>query len=195
MTELSCPRCSSIRIKKNGTIHNGKQKYACLSCTRQFILDPQKRYINQETKKLVARLLLERISLSGICRATGVSKSWLQNFIKNLYPSVPEDLSVSLPESETGILIDRIEADELWSFVGNKKNQQWVWIALDITSRQVIAFHVGGRGKRDALILWEKVPPEFQTFGKVYTDLHDAYLDAIPEFQHFPVKKSLARPV
>ena len=54
----------------------------------------------------------------------------------------------------------------------------------------MVAFHVGNREKKDALALWRKIPLEFQVLGRVFTDLHDAYLDAIPEFQHFPVKKN-----
>lgn len=29
----------------------------------------------------------------------------------------------------------------------SKKNKQWVWLALNIVSRQVIACHIGGREK------------------------------------------------
>jgi hypothetical protein len=34
-------------------------------------------------------------------------------------------------------------------------NKQWLWIAMDATSRQVIAFHVGDRSRRSAQRLWE----------------------------------------
>ena len=37
------------------------------------------------------------------------------------------------------------EADETWSFVQKKANKQWIWIAMDATTRQIIAFHVGYR--------------------------------------------------
>ena len=33
------------------------------------------------------------------------------------------------------------EADEMWSFVQKKANKQWIWIAMDRTTRQIIAFH------------------------------------------------------
>jgi len=36
-----------------------------------------------------------------------------------------------------------VEADEMASFVQKKANKQWLWIAMDATTRQVIAFHVG----------------------------------------------------
>lgn len=34
-----------------------------------------------------------------------------------------------------------IQCDELWSFVDNKGNQQWVWLALNADTRE----RVGGR--------------------------------------------------
>jgi IS1 family transposase len=37
-----------------------------------------------------------------------------------------------------------VEADEMASFVKKKANKQWIWIAMNATTRQVMAFHVGG---------------------------------------------------
>jgi insertion element IS1 protein InsB len=38
-----------------------------------------------------------------------------------------------------------VGADEMSSFVQKKANKQWIWIAMDATTRQVIACHVGDR--------------------------------------------------
>jgi len=38
-------------IKKNGSIHNGKQKYGCLSCHRQFVEAPENKIIPEETRR------------------------------------------------------------------------------------------------------------------------------------------------
>ena len=48
----------------------------------------------------------------------------------------------SVTTSTPRVILQRLEAemDELWSFVGAKANRQWVWIAMDATIRQVIAF-------------------------------------------------------
>jgi IS1 transposase len=43
-----------------------------------------------------------------------------------------------------------VEADEVASFVKKKANKPWIWIAMDATSRQVMAFHVGDRSRRSA---------------------------------------------
>ena len=52
----------------------GKQKYKCKSCNRQFVQNPQSNKIPEETKQLIDKLLLEKISLAGIARSTQVSK-------------------------------------------------------------------------------------------------------------------------
>jgi hypothetical protein len=41
--------------------------------------------VSDERKELVRRLLRERMSLRGIARATGLSRSWLQAFANALY--------------------------------------------------------------------------------------------------------------
>ena len=47
------PACGSVDIVKNGTIFNGKQKYACKECGRRFVENPENKIISQETKDLV----------------------------------------------------------------------------------------------------------------------------------------------
>jgi IS1 family transposase len=34
-----------------------------------------------------------------------------------------------------------VQMDELWSFVDNKGNQQWVWLALDAQTREIVGVH------------------------------------------------------
>ena len=85
-----CPQCSSAQVVRNGFTHNGKQNHKCTACGRQFIENPQQGPIPQATKDMIGRLLLERIPLAGICRVTGVSDTWLQNYVNALYESVPK---------------------------------------------------------------------------------------------------------
>lgn len=85
-----CPTCGSDKVIKNGTTHNGKAKYACKGCGRQFVENPQSNRISEETRALIDRLLLERLSLAGIVRATGVSARWLQYYVNDRYAAVPQ---------------------------------------------------------------------------------------------------------
>ncbi|WP_445447106.1 IS1/IS1595 family N-terminal zinc-binding domain-containing protein, partial [Emticicia aquatilis] len=89
--------------KKNGHTHYGKQNYFCHNCQRQFVEGGQDWFVSDSDKLLINRLLLERISLSGICRVCDVSQQWLLNYIKELYSNLPDDLNadLSLPDIES----------------------------------------------------------------------------------------------
>ena len=48
--------------------------------------------IEQETRELIDRLLLERISLAGIARAILISQQWLQTYVNEKYAGVPRSV-------------------------------------------------------------------------------------------------------
>ncbi len=48
--------------------------------------------IEQETRELIDRLLLERISLAGIARAIQISQQWLQLYVNEKYAGVPRSV-------------------------------------------------------------------------------------------------------
>ncbi len=91
----SCPSRNSKQIVKNGKIHNGKQNHKCRDCGRQFVQNPENKVIKQETKNLIDKLLLEKISLAGISRVTEVSEPWLQSYVNEKYESLPKQVSVT----------------------------------------------------------------------------------------------------
>jgi hypothetical protein len=154
--ECKCPSCSSALVKKNGHIHNGKQNYRCLRCSRQFILEPTQKVIDEKTKNLIRRVLLERISLEGVCRAFEVSMPWLLEFIDGLIAELPEDLNAEVVTEDDDIEVVLLEADELWSYVGSKDNPQWLWLVMHSKTRQVVAMQVGLRNKATAEKLFYK---------------------------------------
>jgi IS1 family transposase len=46
-----------------------------------------------------------------------------------------------------------VETDATASFVQKKANKQWIWIAMDATTRQVIAFQ---ETLREEIAVWEE---------------------------------------
>jgi IS1 family transposase len=182
---MNCPDCNSQNIKKNGHIHNGKQNYQCKECGRQFAENSKKKIISEFEKKIIENLLKERISLRGICRVIGVSLTWLLTFFCKVTDNIPNDLGMIIPEK--GRLI--LELDELWSFVGKKKVQKWVWIALDRTSGMIVGFYIGNRTRKDARKLWESLPGVYRQCAVCYSDFWESYEEVIPGSRHKPVKK------
>ena len=265
MDTIKCPRCESTKVKKNGHIHNMKQNYKCLEpdCSRQFVLNPTKKYINDYERDLVKKLLLERISLEGICRVMSVSMTWLLKFIKEIYAQIPNDLNIVINmedveqysenqfnekiydllenkkedaifqeeievqpleylnttiedlnienaieeeianeledtyvhhilENKNSILFNvcPCEADEMWSFVGKKEDKQWIWLAMNITNRQIIGLHIGDRSEESAREFWNNIHPYFRTNCMFFTDFYKPYQNVIPSQNHIAINKS-----
>jgi insertion element IS1 protein InsB len=186
-----CPGCGSVQFKKNGHIHSGKQNHQCKACGRQFVASAEERLISDERRTLIEHLLRERISLRGICRAVGVSLTWLLHFMVERFAACPEHLHVRLPVSPTDVVIRQLEAeaDELWSFVQKKAHKQWIWIAMDAQTRQVIAFYVGDRSRDSAKELWAKIPWVYRERAIFHTDQYEAYRGVIPAERHKAITK------
>jgi len=117
------------------------------------------------------------------------SDGGLRNVVTKLcQPQVcPGAASGSTPLEKKERLI--LQCDEMWSFVGRKRNKQWVWIALDADSREVVALVVGDRSQATAQTLWDALPQAYQDGAICYTDEWEAYAAVIPPDQHRPVKK------
>ena len=94
-------------------------------------------------------------------------------------PQVPYLQEMLLP-AQAG---DVLELDELWSFVGRKKNKVWIWIALCRRTRQVVAWHFGPRDEMSCRSMWDKIPPDYKAL-MCYSDFWDSYAKVIPAHQH-----------
>ena len=187
----ACPECGSNRYKKNGHTRHGKQNHQCKACDRQFVATAENPLIAQEQRTLIEHLLRERISLRGICRAVGVSLTWLLHFMVERFAGCPDHLHVQLPVRPTTVVLRRLEAeaDEMWSFVAKKANKQGLWIAMDATTRQIIAFYVGDRSRDSATELWAKVPGVYREQATFHTDQYEAYKGVIPAARHRAITK------
>lgn len=267
---MKCTHCGSESTKKNGHTHYGKQNYYCHPCHRQFVEGGQDWFVSESEKTLIKKLLLERISLAGICRVVGVSEAWLGNYIVKVYADSPDDLNAVLELSdkdsylaarfeeeiqrlhkkkseklieaytsvedfsvifeieesdnelftynyatmgdyyegldmclaedllskevygkERGLRVQFIgfQLDEMWSFVGNKENKQWIWLALNPVNRQIVAFHIGGRSAIDAQLFYDKIPAIFKGMVGFFSDYWQAYVSTFQEEAHFGVGK------
>jgi IS1 family transposase len=149
------------------------------------VINPTNKTISPDTKQLIDRLLLERISLRGIARATGVSWSWLQNYVNNKLAAVPRQIKVS--EKSKGKLV--IECDEMWSFVFSKMIKVYIWLAIDRTTREIIGCYLGDRSRQSAKKLWASLPGVYRQCAVTYTDFWEAYKTVIPSKCHRPVRK------
>jgi IS1 family transposase len=115
-------------------------------------------------------------------------------FLVQCFGALPDHRHVQSVSCTRDVLIQRleVEADELASFVQKQAHKQWVWIAMDATTRQVIAFHVGDRSHTSAEHPWAKIPQAYRQHATFYTDQYVVYEKVIPAAPHKAISK-LAR--
>ncbi|HIK12876.1 MAG TPA: IS1 family transposase [Oscillatoriaceae cyanobacterium M33_DOE_052] len=186
---MNCPRCNSENIVKNGLTHSGKQNFKCRACGRQFVKNPRHQPISDATKSLIDKLLLEKISLAGIARVTGVSLRWLQYYINQKLAAVPRVVKVK--SKKKGKLT--IQCDEMWSFVGKKSNKQWIWLAIDVLTKEIVGVYIGSRDENGAKSLWDSLPPVYRQCAISYTDFWSAYSQIFPKSRHKAVGKETGK--
>ena len=187
----ACPACGSKRFKRNGHLKTGQQNHQCKACGCPFVLHVDNRVISDEQRALVERLLCEKISLHGICRAVGVSIRWRMGFMATRFAALPDHLHVRPVAVSREVILGRleVEADEMWSFVATKANKHWVWIAMEKQTRQILAFHVGDHSHESAKQLWTNLPAVYREQATFYTDQYAVYTGIIPAAQHQAMTK------
>ena len=84
--------------------------------------------------------------------------------------------------------VDDAELDEMWSYVGKKDNQRWLWHAIDHHTGKVLAYVLGNHKDRVFLKLKALLEP----FGitRFYTDEWGAYGRHLPSDKHVIGKRN-----
>ena len=77
----------------------------------------------------------------------------------------------------------------MWSFVGNKQQQQWIWLALDVSTGEVVGVFVGDRSQTGVQGLWDSLPPVYRQCAVCHTDFWEVYPMIFPTHRHRAVGK------
>ncbi len=109
--------------------------------------------------------------------------------VNGKYALVPREIAIT--SKKKGKLT--IQCDELWSFVDHKGNKQWVWLALDADTREIVGVHLGDRDELAARKLWDCLPPIYRQCAVAYTDFWAAYGAVFPSQRHRPVGKETGK--
>lgn len=204
---VECPHCHSSDVVKNGKSAKQKQRYLCQNdeCPyRTFILEQSYPGRLREVKEQITEMTLNGSGIRDIARVLKVSPTTVikelkknlglsqvnQKLLETLNPENIEVDFIGAEESEQKNIVES-ELDEMWSYVGNKRNQRWLWHAIERRSGQVLAYAFGRRTDEVFLLLKELLEP----FGirKYCTDGWGAYERHIPEEQHEIDKRKTQR--
>ena len=82
-----------------------------------------------------------------------------------------------------------LERDELWSFVGSKGEQVWIWVALERQPRRSVGRAFGDRTSDTCRKLWESFPPDYRKRAICSSDFWEPYGTILPSKRHRPLGK------
>lgn len=77
----------------------------------------------------------------------------------------------------------------MWSFVGSKANKQWIWLAINEQSAEMVGLSVGARDRDGAEGLWQSLPAVYRQCAVAYTDFWASYAEIFPANRHGAVGK------
>ncbi len=143
--EIHCPKCQSLNLVKNGKTANKKQKYLCKDCRKQFITNYTYQGCRTFIRSLILKMTLNSSGIRDISRVLEVSTNTVQKLLLKESRKIPD---VRVPTHAK-----TVELDEFWSFVQNKSNQRWTWLAITSSSRRIGAFVNGRRNDKNCRLL------------------------------------------
>ena len=171
MKEIKCKKCESCDCSKAGFV-NRKQRYKCRQCLSLFLPGKPKRYNHRKRLQLV-RLHNEGNGIRSIARLLGISHTtavrWIKEMAKKLKPIIP-------------LYAKRIEIDELYFYLGNKKRRRWLWLAICRDTKRILGFCVGGRDEKTLAKLMYRL--SCIQCERCYTDCHAPFAKVIPKEKH-----------
>lgn len=122
MEQIRCTKCGATKVKRNGKTRHEQQRYQCKVCSYQFVEYTSNKVISASKIAQINKLLLERLSLRGICRAMDVSLPWLLNHIKKLYKNLPKDLNIITEDIDFQNFGDEQLDKIIYDWLEKKKN-------------------------------------------------------------------------
>ncbi len=139
-----------------------------------------------ERAKVVA-VLVEGNSLRATARITGVARMTIEKLLRELGAACTRFHDTTV----RGLKTQRVQADEIWSFVGAKEKNAtdeqkaagwgdvWTWTAIDADSKLMISWLIGERNYSAARAFMEDVASRLANRVQMSTDGFPPYLQAV----------------
>ncbi len=143
--------------------------------------------LKSEKQEKVIAALVEGVSIRSTERMTGIHR----DTIMRLAVRTGEKCHDILDHEMRNIKSDRIQLDEIWSFVGKKQKHvglmdnveevgdQWIFVALDADTKLVPSYVVGKRTSENAVALTDDLASRLTNRVQISSDQLRAYIEAV----------------
>jgi insertion element IS1 protein InsB len=175
--DSSCLKCGGYRIK-HGRTSAGKQRYLCKTCNESKVNNPQVIGFGKKHDDFVVNLLNEGGGIRSIGRLVSISASSVIRIVLRIASTVEK------PKIE---YINKIQVDEICSFVHSKLKQIWIIYSWDQREKKVLSLAVGTRSKSNLRLV---VNPLLEAgIESINTDYYSGYKGVIPKKIHITFKR------
>jgi insertion element IS1 protein InsB len=137
---VHCPDCQSVDVVRYGKQRHGPQRYRCNNTDSPrhiFLLHYRNQGRLSAVKQQMVDMALNGSGIRDTARVLRVSPTTVINTLKKKesgLQQVNEGLLQRLDAEQVQVIVHKVEAaevDEMWSFVGSKSQQRWLWHAID----------------------------------------------------------------
>jgi IS1 family transposase len=143
--------------------------------------------LSTERRAAIVRALVEGSSIRATCRMTAAAK----NTVTKLLVELGDACTAYQDQVLRNLSCQRIQCDEIWSYVGAKQRQvwggtqaygnAWTWTAMDPDTKLIVCWHVGGRNIMDARPFIFDLKKRLANRVQITTDGHYSYQTAIEQ--------------
>src|SRR5579864_1096683 len=152
---MKCTNCQ-IECRRFGKHRNGLQRFRCSECGRTYTEEHKRLFgtmtVPEDKALLAIQLLIEGTSIRSAERITGLHRDTIMRVLVLAGERCSQVMDVRL----RNLSCDRIQSDEIWTFVAKKQRHTgvedpadfgdaWVFAAIDADTKLIPAFTVGKR--------------------------------------------------
>lgn len=169
---MKCHYCKNHCIKK-GVRKDGIQKFQCVTCKKYQLYEYKNKACHPQTNDVLKKCLIRGVGQRGIAYILQISRNTVTDRIHQIAKQIKHP-KITLRRE--------YEMDELKTYVQKKKNEQWLIYAIDKRTREVVAYKVGKRNKKNLKLVTETLL--LSDAKKIYTDRLLIYKSLIPRDKH-----------
>ncbi len=154
---MNCQACN-VECRKVGKHRNGLQRFRCPRCGKTYTEEHERLFppmtVPEDKALLAIQLLIEGTSIRTVERITQLHR----DTILRLLVLAGERCIALMDTRMRNLQCKRIQADEIWSFVGKKDRNvrvddpeelgnAWVFVAMDAQTKLIPSYVVGKRDR------------------------------------------------